>query len=83
MGWAHEVKERKGEVTYLVDHQTPRNPLRVLHVNRLKPHFERSKVTILLVTEREDVSFLGTDRIYYNQQHWSKEYVMISPTFPD
>ncbi|KAJ1114637.1 hypothetical protein NDU88_002872 [Pleurodeles waltl] len=28
-----EVKERKGEATYLVDLQTPRNPLRVLHVN--------------------------------------------------
>ncbi|KAJ1198964.1 hypothetical protein NDU88_002802 [Pleurodeles waltl] len=46
-----EVKERKGEATYLVDLQTPRNPLRVLHVNRQKPHFERSEIIMLLVTD--------------------------------
>ncbi|KAJ1130021.1 hypothetical protein NDU88_008379 [Pleurodeles waltl] len=46
-----EVKEWKGEAIYLVDLQTPRNPLRVLHVNRLKPHFERSEINMLLVTD--------------------------------
>ncbi|KAJ1143845.1 hypothetical protein NDU88_010147 [Pleurodeles waltl] len=46
-----EIKERKGEATYLVDLQTPRNPLRVLHVNRLKAHFERSEINMLLVTD--------------------------------
>ncbi|KAJ1101067.1 hypothetical protein NDU88_006141 [Pleurodeles waltl] len=46
-----EIKERKGEATYLVDLKTPRQPLRVLHHNRLKPHFERSEVSMLLVTD--------------------------------
>ncbi|KAJ1187172.1 hypothetical protein NDU88_003951 [Pleurodeles waltl] len=46
-----EIKERKGEATYLVDLKTPRHPLRVLHHNRLKPHFERSEVSMLLVTD--------------------------------
>ncbi|KAJ1184471.1 hypothetical protein NDU88_001277 [Pleurodeles waltl] len=45
-----EIKERKGEATYLVDLKTPRHPLRVLQQNRLKPHFERSEVSMLLVT---------------------------------
>ena len=48
------MKEWKDENTYLVDHKTPRNPLRVLHVNRLKPHFERSEVTMLLVTDGDE-----------------------------
>ncbi|KAJ1123234.1 hypothetical protein NDU88_001707 [Pleurodeles waltl] len=38
-----EIRERKGEATYLVDLKTPRHPLRVLHHNRFKPHFERSE----------------------------------------
>ncbi|KAJ1084147.1 hypothetical protein NDU88_004300 [Pleurodeles waltl] len=46
-----EVKERKGEATYLVDFKTPRHPRRVLHHNRLKPHLERSDVSLLLVTD--------------------------------
>ncbi|KAJ1123231.1 hypothetical protein NDU88_001704 [Pleurodeles waltl] len=46
-----EIKEHKGEATYLVDLKTPRHPLRVLHHNRLKPHFERSEVSMLLVTD--------------------------------
>ncbi|KAJ1188972.1 hypothetical protein NDU88_005727 [Pleurodeles waltl] len=45
-----EVMERESEVTYLVDLQSPRNPLRVLHVNRLKPHFERTELSMLLAT---------------------------------
>ncbi|KAJ1177432.1 hypothetical protein NDU88_002687 [Pleurodeles waltl] len=45
-----EVVERKSDVTYLVNSRTPRNPLRILHVNRLKPHFERSQFTMLLST---------------------------------
>ncbi|KAJ1217647.1 hypothetical protein NDU88_005240 [Pleurodeles waltl] len=46
-----EIKEHKGEATYLVDLRTPRHPIRVLHHNRLKPHFERSEVSMLLVTD--------------------------------
>ncbi|KAJ1139714.1 hypothetical protein NDU88_006081 [Pleurodeles waltl] len=46
-----EVKERKGEATYLMDLKTPRNTLRVLHRNRLKPHFERCDVSLLRVTD--------------------------------
>ncbi|KAJ1125197.1 hypothetical protein NDU88_003632 [Pleurodeles waltl] len=46
-----EIKERKGEATYLVDFKIPRNLLRVLHHTRLKPHFERTGVTMLLVTD--------------------------------
>ncbi|KAJ1117510.1 hypothetical protein NDU88_005709 [Pleurodeles waltl] len=43
-----EVVERKSEVTYLVDLRSPRNPLRV---NCLKPHFERTELTMLLATD--------------------------------
>ncbi|KAJ1190388.1 hypothetical protein NDU88_007126 [Pleurodeles waltl] len=46
-----EVKEQKGEATFLVDLQSPRNYLRVLYVNRLKLHFERTEVNMLLVTD--------------------------------
>ncbi|KAJ1084630.1 hypothetical protein NDU88_004776 [Pleurodeles waltl] len=46
-----EIKEEKGEATYLVDLKTPRHPLRVLHHNRQKPYFERSEVSMLLVTD--------------------------------
>ncbi|KAJ1174995.1 hypothetical protein NDU88_000286 [Pleurodeles waltl] len=47
-----EIKEQKGEATYLVDPKTARKPLRVLHHNRQKPHFERSEVSMLLVTDK-------------------------------
>ncbi|KAJ1179817.1 hypothetical protein NDU88_005050 [Pleurodeles waltl] len=47
-----EIKERKGEATYLVDLKTPRHPLRILHHNRLKPRFKRSEVNMLLVTDK-------------------------------
>ncbi|KAJ1215630.1 hypothetical protein NDU88_003238 [Pleurodeles waltl] len=46
-----EVVERKTEVTNLVNLQTPKNPLRVLHVNRLKPHFVRTELSMLLATD--------------------------------
>ncbi|KAJ1217804.1 hypothetical protein NDU88_005392 [Pleurodeles waltl] len=45
-----EVVERKSEITYLVDLQSPMNPLRFLHFNRLKPHFERTELSMLLAT---------------------------------
>ncbi|XP_069072042.1 vomeronasal type-2 receptor 26-like [Pleurodeles waltl] len=46
-----EVVERKSEVTYLVDLRTPRNHLRFLHVVFLKPHFERTELSMLLATD--------------------------------
>ncbi|KAJ1121077.1 hypothetical protein NDU88_009205 [Pleurodeles waltl] len=46
-----EVVEHKSGVIYLVNLQTPRNPLRVLHVNRLKAHFERTELSMLLATD--------------------------------
>ncbi|KAJ1148848.1 hypothetical protein NDU88_001672 [Pleurodeles waltl] len=46
-----EVVERTSEVTYLVDLRAPRNPLRVLHVNCLKPHFEQTELSMLLATD--------------------------------
>ncbi|KAJ1182657.1 hypothetical protein NDU88_007841 [Pleurodeles waltl] len=46
-----EIKERKGEATYLVDLQSPRNPLRVFHVKRLKPHFDRTEGNMHLVKD--------------------------------
>ncbi|KAJ1099010.1 hypothetical protein NDU88_004114 [Pleurodeles waltl] len=47
----YKVKEQKVETTSLVDLKTPRNPLRFLHYNRLKPHFERSDISLLLVSD--------------------------------
>ena len=38
----YEIKERKGAVTSLVELQTFKTPVWDLHVNRLKPHFEKS-----------------------------------------
>ncbi|KAJ1202256.1 hypothetical protein NDU88_006056 [Pleurodeles waltl] len=46
-----EVVERKNDVAYLVKLRTPRNPLRVLHKNQLKPHFEKIEVTMLLAKD--------------------------------
>ncbi|KAJ1199906.1 hypothetical protein NDU88_003738, partial [Pleurodeles waltl] len=43
--------EHKSDVTFLVNLRTPRNPLRVLHVNLIKPHFERTKVRMLIATD--------------------------------
>ncbi|KAJ1126507.1 hypothetical protein NDU88_004914 [Pleurodeles waltl] len=48
----HLIVEKKGEVTYLVDLGTARSPLRVLHVNRLKPYYDRADLTLLMATER-------------------------------
>ncbi|KAJ1202199.1 hypothetical protein NDU88_006000 [Pleurodeles waltl] len=48
-----EVVEHKSEVTFLVDLRTPKNPLGVLHVNRLKPQFGRTELSMFLVTDVE------------------------------
>ncbi|XP_069059484.1 olfactory receptor 52D1-like [Pleurodeles waltl] len=48
--WPFEVVKRKSDVTYLVNLWSTRNPFSFLHVNHLKPHFEKSKVTMLLAT---------------------------------
>ncbi|KAJ1128931.1 hypothetical protein NDU88_007303 [Pleurodeles waltl] len=47
----HIIVEKKGEVTYLVDLGTARSPLRVLHVNRLKPYYDRADLTLLMATD--------------------------------
>ncbi|KAJ1192937.1 hypothetical protein NDU88_002243 [Pleurodeles waltl] len=48
----YEMKECKGEATYLVELQISRNTLRVLHVNRLKSYVERCEVSMLLATDK-------------------------------
>ncbi|KAJ1212450.1 hypothetical protein NDU88_000110 [Pleurodeles waltl] len=48
----HTIVEKKGEVTYLVDLGTARSPLRVLHVNRLKPYYDRADLTVLMATDK-------------------------------
>ncbi|KAJ1084485.1 hypothetical protein NDU88_004632 [Pleurodeles waltl] len=47
----HLIVEKKGEVTYLVDLGTARSPLRVIHVNRLKPYYDRADLTLLMATD--------------------------------
>ncbi|KAJ1091013.1 hypothetical protein NDU88_004141 [Pleurodeles waltl] len=47
----HIIVEKKGEVTYLVDLGTARSSLRVLHVNRLKPYYDRADLTLLMATD--------------------------------
>ncbi|KAJ1098393.1 hypothetical protein NDU88_003504 [Pleurodeles waltl] len=47
----HLIVEKKGEVTYLVDLGTAKSPLRVLHVNRLKPYYDRADLTLLMATD--------------------------------
>ncbi|KAJ1168239.1 hypothetical protein NDU88_000186, partial [Pleurodeles waltl] len=47
----HFIVEKKGEATYLVDLGTARSPLRVIHVNRLKPYHDRADLTLLMATD--------------------------------
>ncbi|KAJ1119565.1 hypothetical protein NDU88_007750 [Pleurodeles waltl] len=47
----HIIVEKKGAVTYLVDLGTPRSPLRVFHVKRLKPYYDRADLTLLTATD--------------------------------
>ncbi|KAJ1118470.1 hypothetical protein NDU88_006661 [Pleurodeles waltl] len=47
----HLIVEMKGEVTYLVDLGTARSPLRVIHVNRLNPYYDRADLTLLMATD--------------------------------
>ncbi|KAJ1175469.1 hypothetical protein NDU88_000757 [Pleurodeles waltl] len=47
----HTIVEKKGEVTYLVDLGTARSPVRVLHVNRLKPYYDRADLTLVMATD--------------------------------
>ncbi|KAJ1118489.1 hypothetical protein NDU88_006680 [Pleurodeles waltl] len=47
----HLIVEKKGEVTYLVVLGAARSPLRVIHVNRLKPYYERADLTLLMATD--------------------------------
>ncbi|KAJ1159738.1 hypothetical protein NDU88_000243 [Pleurodeles waltl] len=80
-----EVVERKSEVTYLVDLQSPRNPLRVLHVNRLKPHFERTELPMLLATDDgvEEESEPLPDLLSAGEKDGSVEGVILSPSLTE
>ncbi|KAJ1199297.1 hypothetical protein NDU88_003134 [Pleurodeles waltl] len=80
-----EVVERKSEVTYLVDLQSPRNPLRVLHVNRLKPHFERTELSMLLATDDgvEEESEPLPDLLSAGEKDGSVEGVILSPSLTE
>ena len=77
-----EVVEKKGAVTYLVELKTPRNSFRVLHVNHLKPHYERSEMNMLLVIddELEEDSEPLPDLLSSKEQDESVEGVILSPT---
>ncbi|KAJ1206276.1 hypothetical protein NDU88_001685 [Pleurodeles waltl] len=80
-----EVVERKSEVTYLVDLQSPRNPLRVLHVNRLKPHFERTELSMFLATDDgvEEESEPLPDLLSAGEKDGSVEGVILSPSLTE
>ncbi|KAJ1187594.1 hypothetical protein NDU88_004369 [Pleurodeles waltl] len=77
-----EVVDCKSELTCLVDLQTPRNPLRVLHVNRLKPHFERTEFSMLLAThdEVEEENEPLPDLLSAGEKDGSVEGVNLSPS---
>ncbi|KAJ1218285.1 hypothetical protein NDU88_005868 [Pleurodeles waltl] len=77
-----EVVECKSEVNYLVDLQTPRNPLRFLHANRLKPHFERTQLSMLLATDDgvEEESEPLPDLLSTGEKEGSVEGVILSPS---
>ncbi|KAJ1153918.1 hypothetical protein NDU88_006676 [Pleurodeles waltl] len=77
--------ERKSEVTYLMDFLSPRNPLRVLHVNRLKPHFEWTELSMLLATDdgvEEECKPLP-DLLSAGENNGSVEGVILSPSLTE
>ncbi|KAJ1127696.1 hypothetical protein NDU88_006089 [Pleurodeles waltl] len=80
-----EVVECKSEVTYLVDLRSPRNPLRVLHVNRLKPHFEWTELSMLLATDDgvEEESEPLPDLLSAGEKDGSAEGVILSPSLTE
>ncbi|KAJ1205419.1 hypothetical protein NDU88_000854 [Pleurodeles waltl] len=47
----HIIVEKKGEVTYLVNLGSPRSPLTILHVNSLKPYYDRADLTLFMATD--------------------------------
>ncbi|KAJ1190440.1 hypothetical protein NDU88_007178 [Pleurodeles waltl] len=81
----YPILEKKGEVTYLVDLGTPRNPHRILHVNRLKPHQDRGDMLMLMVTDegKEEESEPLPDLLSSNAQDGSVEGVVLSPKLTD
>ncbi|KAJ1193486.1 hypothetical protein NDU88_002783 [Pleurodeles waltl] len=80
-----EVVERKSKITYLVDLRSPRNPLRVLHVNRLKPHFKRTELSMLLATDDgvEEESEPLPDLLSAGEKDESVEGVILSPSLTE
>ncbi|KAJ1190730.1 hypothetical protein NDU88_000052 [Pleurodeles waltl] len=80
-----EVVERKSEVTYLLDLRSPMKPLRVLHVNRLKPHFERTELSMLLATDDGvgEESEPLPDLLSAGEKDGSVEGVILSPSLTE
>ncbi|KAJ1123516.1 hypothetical protein NDU88_001985 [Pleurodeles waltl] len=80
-----EVVERKSKVTYLVDLRSPRNPLRVLHINRLKPQFERTELPMLLATDDgvEEESEPLPDLLSAGEKDGSVKGVILSPSLTE
>ncbi|KAJ1200775.1 hypothetical protein NDU88_004596 [Pleurodeles waltl] len=80
-----EVVEHKSDVTYLVDLQSRRKPLRVLHANRLKPHFERTELSMLLATDDgvEEESEPLLDLLSAGEKDGSVEGVILSPSLTE
>lgn len=66
----------------MVDLKTPRQRHRVLHINRLKPHFERSELTMLLVTDgaEKEASEPLPDILSSKEKDGSVEGVILSST---
>ncbi|KAJ1167473.1 hypothetical protein NDU88_007864 [Pleurodeles waltl] len=81
----YPILEKKGEVTYLVDLGTPRNPHRILHVNRMKPHQDRADMTMLMVTDegKEEEGEPLPDLLSSKEKDGSVEGVVLSPKLTD
>ncbi|KAJ1214902.1 hypothetical protein NDU88_002513 [Pleurodeles waltl] len=64
-----------------MDLRSPRNPLRVLYVNHLKPHFERTELSMLLATHDgvEEESEPLPDLLSAGENDGSVEGVILSP----
>ncbi|KAJ1117716.1 hypothetical protein NDU88_005913 [Pleurodeles waltl] len=79
-----EVVECKIELTYLVDLRTPRYPLRVLHVNHLKPHSEQTELSMVLATDDgvEEESEPLPDHLSAGEKGGSVEEVNLSLSPP-
>ena len=64
-----------------MDLGTPRHPHRVIHINRLMPHFDRADMTMLMVTDggNEEESEPLPELMSHNAKYSSVERVVLSP----